>query len=146
MVAWVVPSCFPLWFTTNWTSKTKKKKKSYLHSIPEHLKSSIYAVQVSRLDPQGGCRAREVLAERVMEHCQPVHQWASMIFPAEELEVKVVGVVLPGHLGCSWRDQFLSEERPYWLGGRKGKENRQTKRTEGKCLLVSDLGRQANCP
>ena len=106
----MLPSFFPLWFTTNWTSKTKKKKKKYLPSIPEHLQSSIYAVKLSGLDPKEVAEQGSVSRERD-GGLPAIQRWASMIYLAEELEVKVVGVVLPGHLGCSWRDQFLSLKR-----------------------------------
>lgn len=60
--------------------------------------------------------------------------------------VKVMSGSLPGHMCCSWGvSYFLWRETIVTKGEGKERGSRQTKRGEGKCLVVCP-GKQENCP
>lgn len=94
--------------------------------------------KVSRLDPQGGCRARK--GRKSVRTVSAVPSVSQHDLSSRGVEVKVVLlwplVLQKGGI------QFLSlEERPYWLGGWKGKENSADKRTEEKFPTDHDPGK-----
>lgn len=120
----------PLLFTTNWTSITEQKQ--LCSNTPGHLRDPAICASKGgwtrpwkRLHSQGNCEGcgggtRGHLAE---EEEMKGGEWKS---------AGPCGLQLEGP-GCFSAMPQIFEERPTWLGGRKGR--RQTKLTKGTCFL-----------